>query len=100
MKIFSVRRFTTVEIIYHAIQLVLYLILFVSGGMILLQRLFEVEIVDLVVTAKIHRVTGFVLIAFIVQIIVISIFSKNFRPLWETFLDAFKWLYRDISMVD
>lgn len=96
MKTFSVRRFTTVEIVYHAIQLVLYLILFVSGGMILLQRLFEVEIVDLVVTAKIHRVTGFVLIAFIAQIIVISIFSKNFRPLWETFLDTFKWFYRDI----
>lgn len=96
MKIFSVRRFTTVEIVYHAIQLVLYLILFVSGGMILLQRLFEVHIVDLVVTAKIHRVTGFVLIAFIVQIVVISIFSKNFRPLWETFLDAFKWFYSDM----
>ncbi|HHT9115048.1 MAG: cytochrome b/b6 domain-containing protein [Planctomycetes bacterium] len=96
MKTFSVRRFTTVEIVYHTIQLVLYLILFVSGGMILLQRLFEVEIVGLAVPAKIHRVTGFVLIAFIVQIIVISVFSKNFRPLWETFLDAFKWLYSDI----
>ena len=96
MKTFSVRRFTTVEIVYHTIQLVLYLILFVSGGMVLLQRLFEIEIVDLAVPAKIHRVTGFVLIAFIVQIIVISIFSKNFRPLWETFLDAFKWLYSDI----
>ena len=80
MKTFSVRRFTTVEIVYHTIQLVLYLILFVSGGMVLLQRLFEIEIVDLAVPAKIHRVTGFVLIAFIVQIIVISIFSKNFRP--------------------
>jgi cytochrome b subunit of formate dehydrogenase len=96
LKIFSVRRFTTVEIIYHAIQLVLYLILFVSGGMILLKRLFELEIVDLAVLANIHRVTGFVLIAFIVQIVIISIFSKNFRPLWETFLDAFKWLYSDI----
>ncbi len=97
MKMPSVRRFSTVEIVYHAIQLVLYLILFGSGGIILLKRLFEVDGVDLTVPIKIHRVTGFVLIAFIVQIIVISIFSKNFRPLWETFLGAFKWLYSDIT---
>lgn len=96
MKPYSVRRFTAVEIVYHTIQLVLYLTLFVSGGMILLQRLFGVAIVDLAVPVHIHRVTGFVLIAFVAQIIVISIFSKNFRPLWETFLDAFKWFYRDM----
>jgi len=96
LKPHSVRRFTAVEIVYHTIQLVLYLILLVSGGMVLLQRLFGVAIADLAVTVNIHRVTGFVLIAFIVQIIVISIFSENFRPLWETFADAFRWFYRDI----
>ena len=93
---FSVRRFTTVEIIYHTIQLVLYLILFVSGGMILLQRLFEIEIVGLAVPAKIHRVTGFCIDCFYRPDYCYQHIFKNFRPLWETFLDAFKWLYSDI----
>lgn len=96
MKEAFVRRFSTVEVVYHSIQLVLYLILFVTGGMLLLKRLFEVEKTDLTMLSNVHRLAGLVLVAFITQTIIISVFSKNFRPLWKTVLEVFKWHFSDI----
>ena len=96
MKATLVRRFTKIEVVYHAIQLILYLILFVSGGALLLQRIFETEKIDFTTLSNIHRLTGIVLIAFILQTILISIFATSFTPLWKTLLDAFKWKPKDL----
>ena len=96
MKAALVRRFTKVEVAYHAIQLILYLILFISGGVLLLQRIFETEKIDFTTLSNIHRLTGLVLIAFILQTILISAFSTSFRSLWKTLLDAFRWKPRDL----
>ena len=96
MKETLVRRFSTVEVVYHLVQLVLYLILFVSGGMLLLKRLFEVEKTDLIILSNVHRLAGLVLVAFITQTIIISVFSKNFRSLWKTVLYIFKWHFSDL----
>ena len=96
MKSALVRRFTKVEVAYHAIQLILYLILFISGGALLLQRIFETEKINFNTLSNIHKLTGIVLIAFILQTILLTVFATNYRSLWKTFLEAFRWNFRDM----
>ena len=87
----KVQRFTPVEIGYHACQAVLYLVLFVSGGLLLLQRLFRFETVSYTALASIHRISGLVMVGFLLQAVVISIFSKNYRIFWGNIGNVIKW---------
>jgi len=96
MKTDLVRRFTLAEVVYHAIQVLIYLTMFHTGGALLLQRLFEIEIFDPEKLSNIHRFVGLLLISFISMTIFFSIFFKKMRPLWGTFLEAFKWSFNDI----
>ncbi len=90
------RRFAIVEVVYHAIQASLYLVLFNTGGALLFQRLFEIEKIDSAKLSNIHRFVGILLISFILLTIFLSLFFKNMRPLWATFQEAFKWRFIDI----
>ncbi len=97
MKSPLVRRFTQVEVVYHAVQLILYLILFITGGVLIVSRIFELEGFRGSTISNIHRVTGLVLIGFLLQTMIISAFSKNFTSLWNSLLESFKWQMNDIA---
>ncbi len=96
MKTALTRRFTPVEVVYHAVQLILYLVLFISGGALIVSRIFELEGFRGATVSNIHRISGLALVGFLLQTIIISAFSKNFRPLWSTLLESFKWHMDDL----
>lgn len=95
MKQNLIRRFSTVEVVLHAVQLFIYLILFISGLILLFQRIFETEKIDLSLLSDMHRLGGLVLVGVITQTVIISIFSENFRSLWKTLFQSFKWSFND-----
>jgi cytochrome b subunit of formate dehydrogenase len=92
----KVRRFDVVEVAFHAIQALLYLTLFTTGGLLLLQRLLEHEWMPHQFLVPVHRIVGIILVFFLLQTIAISIVSPAFRTLWTTLQEALKWHRPDI----
>ena len=54
----KVRRFSKFEIAYHAIQGIIYLTLFLTGTIQLLQRFPEIEIIESALLIQVHIVSG------------------------------------------
>lgn len=91
----KVRRFQMVEVIYHTLQGVLYLLLFFTGSLLLLQRTFEFEWIAARKLSSMHRIMGVVFVVFLVQCSILAIFSTHFRKLWHSIKEAFCWKRRD-----
>ena len=63
----KVRRFSKFEIAYHAIQGIIYLTLFLTGTIQLLQRFTEIQIIESALLTQIHIISGILLVAIILQ---------------------------------
>lgn len=92
----KVRRFTPVEVGYHAVQGILYLILFGTGALLLVQRIMDFTWITAEQLSKWHRIVGIVMVIFLLQIIILSIFSRQFRVFWRNLWEAMHWGFRDI----
>jgi len=91
-----VQRFSPVEVVFHTIQALLYLILFITGSLLLLQRIFEFQWISPPVLSRIHRPAGIILVVFLVQTTLISIFSVSFRRLWHSLWEVLHWKLTDL----
>jgi cytochrome b subunit of formate dehydrogenase len=96
MKDEKIRRFSSSEIFVHWIYAVLFLTLGCTGALILIYRIFEVEIVRYEILSLIHRITGVSLIIVLVQTVILSIFIKGFRQSWHTLRQYLKWKLSDL----
>ena len=96
MKKEMVRRFTWSEIFLHWGHAVLYLVLFCTGALLLAGRLSGQPIPSREILIKIHRVSGVLLVAFLVQTLVLSILASDFRGLWRTPLESLRWQWKDV----
>jgi hypothetical protein len=84
----GIRRFARIEIAYHWIQAIPYLILFATGGLLLLQRLFGFQVGSINILSIIHRVVAIILILVLLQILVLIIFAEPFRVLTKTMRES------------
>jgi len=87
----TVRRFSWAEIAYHWSQAIPYLVLFCTGGALLLQRLLGVEVVPPAALSVVHRVTGLILIVVLTQTLVVSLFTGEIRELARTVRESLSW---------
>ena len=90
-----IRRFSRLEIFLHWCQATPYIVLFVTGATILLQRVFAVEYFPHRALSLLHRTAGVVLALFAAQVLITALFSGRFRTLWSMLLDCLSWRPRD-----
>lgn len=91
----EIRRFSKIEIAYHWIQAIPYLILVATGGLLLLQRLFGFHLVAFNILSVVHRVVAIILILVLLQILVLIIFAEPFRVLIKTMRESLSWGPKD-----
>ncbi|MGR3310117.1 MAG: cytochrome c3 family protein [Candidatus Brocadiales bacterium] len=96
MKDEKIRRFSSAEIFLHWTYAVLFLALGCTGTLILIYRIFEVEIVRYEILSLTHRIAGVSLIIVLGQTAILSIFVKGFGQLWHTFRQLLRWILSDI----
>ena len=92
----TVRRFRRIEIAYHWCQAIPYLVLFVTGGGILLQRLLDIEVVSHRALSLVHRGAGIALIALLGQVIIVGIITGGIRELGRTAREGLRWRGSDL----
>lgn len=90
------RRFTPAEVVLHALQAIIYITLFVTGVILLLQRTFQTDWISPGSLSVLHRIMGIVLVIFLIQTFLQSLITPSFRILWGTFSEAFRWKPSDI----
>ncbi len=95
MKKETIRRFTRPELWLHWSQAVLYLLLFGSGTLLLIGRLFDHPLVSRESLGKLHRVAGVALVVLLGQALLLSIAADNFRSFWRTLGQCLRWRWGD-----
>lgn len=75
----GVRRFERPQIIFHWVQALPYLVLFVTGALILLQRLFELELVEPETLVLVHEIAGVVLAVLVGQVALLMLLTGSWR---------------------
>ena len=96
MKANRFRRFTLTEVILHGLHAVIYLVLFVTGLVLILQRSLEINLLSPEKLSLVHSIMGVVLVLFILQILFLSFITPSFRVIWKTISEALNWRFRDI----
>lgn len=96
MKDEKILRFSAGEIVLHWANAILYLTLACTGTLILLLKIFEIEIVSYDVLSLIHRFSGISLIITLILTFILSIFVKSFRRLWNSLVQCLTWKISDI----
>ncbi len=95
MSLGKVRRFSRFEVVYHAIQGIIYLTLFVTGAIKLLQRFPEIHIIESALLTQIHIISGILLVTLILQSLLLMVLTPAARVLINNMRDAFNWQLRD-----
>ncbi|MDT8301198.1 MAG: cytochrome b/b6 domain-containing protein [Sedimentisphaerales bacterium] len=90
------RRFTLAEVVLHALQAIIYIALFITGVILLLQRTFQTDWISPGSLSVLHRIMGIVLVIFLIQTFLQSLITPSFRILWGTIAEALKWKPSDI----
>ena len=96
MKPHSVLRFEVIEIVWHWVQAVPYLVLIVTGMLMLAQRFLGAEWVPHASLSLLHRAAGLVLIGLLAVTLVVAMATGWSRHLRRTLRDAFVWRWHDI----
>jgi cytochrome b subunit of formate dehydrogenase len=96
MKKETIQRFTRPELWWHWSQAALYLLLFGSGTLLLIGRIFDHPFVSPAVLGKLHRMAGIALVALLCQILLLSMVADNFRSLWRTLGQCLRWRWSDV----
>ena len=96
MKANRYRRFTPTEVILHGLHAIIYLVLFVTGLILFIQRSLEINLVSPEALSIIHRIMGVALVFFILQLLFLSFISPSFRVIWKTVFEALNWRFKDI----
>ena len=91
----KVRRFSKFEIAYHAIQGIIYLTLFLTGTIQLLQRFPEIKIIESALLIQVHIVSGILLMALIGQSVLLMALTPAARVLIDNMRAALNWQSRD-----
>jgi formate dehydrogenase gamma subunit len=92
----GVRRFEKPQIIYHWVQALPYLVLFVTGALILLQRLFELELVEPETLVLVHEIAGVVLAVLAGQMALLMLLTGSWRLLVRDLSEAVRVTAADI----
>ncbi len=96
MKSDALRRFSPLEIALHWAQAIPYLVLFVTGGVMLVQRFLAVELVAHRNLSQVHRLAGVLLLVVLLQVLITAVFSGTIRAFLSTLREAVSWRWRDI----
>jgi cytochrome b subunit of formate dehydrogenase len=96
MKKETIQRFTRPELWWHWSQAALYLLLFGSGTLLLIGRVFDHPFLSPAVLGKFHRTAGIALVALLCQVLLLSLVADNFRSLWRTLGQCLRWRRSDI----
>jgi cytochrome b subunit of formate dehydrogenase len=96
MKKETIQRFTRPELWWHWSQAALYLLLFGSGTLLLIGRIFDHPFVAPAVLGKLHRLAGIALVALLGQILLLGVVADNFRNVWRTLGQCLRWRWSDI----
>jgi hypothetical protein len=96
MKKETMRRFTRPEVWLHWSQAVLYLLLFGSGTLLLIGRIFDHPLVSPKSLGILHRVAGVALFVLLTQALLLSIVADKFRSFWRTLGQCLRWRWGDV----
>jgi cytochrome b subunit of formate dehydrogenase len=92
----KVQRFTAFQIVLHWGQAVWYLTLVLTGGVILLQRLFRAEWLPHAALSLVHRGTAVLLTAFLVQMVLALLLTGHFKAVRQDLLECLLIRPRDL----
>jgi len=92
----TVRRFASIEIAWHWVQAVPYLVLVVTGTIILAERALGQEWLSQATLSWLHRGAGLALAALLGGTLAVALLTGHARRLGETLRDALSWRLRDI----
>jgi cytochrome b subunit of formate dehydrogenase len=90
------RRFTPAEVVLHALQAIIYITLFVSSVILLMQRTIQTGWISPMPLSILHRITGIVLLIFLMQTFLQSLITPSFRIIWGTIAESLKWKLSDL----
>lgn len=88
MKPGQVRRFSGFQVALHWGQAVPYIILLISGGMMLAQRLFHAEAVPHAALAGVHSWTAVALIGFLILMLIALLWTGHFKSVRQDLIDC------------
>ncbi len=92
----TMRRFQGSEILLHWGNAVLYLTLFCSGSLLLLERLSGHAWLPSGVLTRVHRIAGILLVALLAQMLLLSALAESCRCFWRTLLQCLAWRGREV----
>ncbi len=96
MKQNRVRRFSFGELFLHWANAGLYLVLFLSGTLRLVGRVFALQCLMVPWLGELHRRCGVLLVGILLLIFVLSLCARSFREVWKTLRQCLKWNGQDI----
>jgi cytochrome b subunit of formate dehydrogenase len=96
MKPQGIHRFSWGEQFFHWANAGLYLVLFLTGILLLMGRIFSLQSLSYDVLSKIHRICGVMLVGLLTVILVLSVSVPTFRELWKTLRQCLKWSRQDV----
>lgn len=96
MKRGRVRRFETAQILYHWGQALPYLVLFLTGALILLQRLFLIELLKPESLALVHEIAGVTLAIVLGQICFVYLWTGSWRLLLRDLRECLSVKWTDV----
>ncbi|NQV36241.1 MAG: cytochrome b/b6 domain-containing protein [Phycisphaeraceae bacterium] len=92
----KIRRFSWGERFFHWANAGLYGVLFLTGTLLLIGRIFTLQSLPLALLGNIHRVCGILLVGLLGVILALSIKVPTFRDLWKTWRLCLTWKRSDI----
>lgn len=96
MKDSKVRRFSVAEILTHWCNATVYMVLALTGSLLLLGRVLGTEVISHNTLGIVHRVAGVILVLLLSQAVLLSLAASNFRPLWATLRESLRWTRNDL----
>ena len=96
MKNDKIRRFTLTEVLFHWLNAVIYMLLVITGAVMLFERLFEVQMASRPTFSVVHRIAGASLVLVLTQAFLLSLSARKFRQFWLTLRQCLSWRRADI----
>ena len=96
MKNDKIRRFTLTEVLFHWLNAVIYLLLAITGAVMLFERLLEVQMASRPTLSVVHRIAGASLVLVLTQTFLLSLSARKFRQFWLTLGQCLSWRWADI----
>lgn len=96
MKLDRIHRFSAGERFFHWANAGLYGVLFVTGTLLLIGRIFTLANLPYALVGKIHRTCGVMLVGLLSVILLLSASVPTFRELWKTLRQCLVWKVSDV----